>query len=103
MAKEYIEREAALGAVADVQYMMYADEGHEDEYAAVNVVFRTLATVPTSDVVEVEAVKSWLYEIAFNNTGTISDVCGELAERMDGLRNFAKNRAASEEDANDVQ
>ena len=57
MAKEYIEREAALRAVADVQYMMYADEGHKAEYAAVDVVFHTLETVPVADVVEVVRCK----------------------------------------------
>ena len=57
MAKEYIEREAALRAVADVQYMMYADEGHKAEYAAVDGVFHTLETVPVADVVEVVRCK----------------------------------------------
>ena len=61
MAKEYIEREAVLRAIADVQYMMYSDDDCADEYAAVNTVFSAVETVPTADVVEVVRCKDCKY------------------------------------------
>lgn len=52
---------------------------------------------PTADIVEVETIKAWLYEIAINNVGCIidgdfSNACEEIIARLDGLRNFAKER-----------
>lgn len=52
----------------------------------------------TADVVEVETIKSWLYEMAINNVGCIidgdfSNACEEIIARLDGLRNFAKERS----------
>ena len=51
-----------------------------------------------ADVVEVETVKAWLYEMAINNVGCVidgdfSNVCEEIIARLDGLRNFAKERS----------
>ena len=66
MHKAYIEREAALRAIADVQYMMYSDDDCADEYAAVNVVFNVVGTVPTADVVEVVRCRECKYYAAAN-------------------------------------
>ena len=66
MANDYIEREAVLRAVYDVQYMMYADEGHKAEYAAVDGVFHTLETVPVADVVEVVRCKDCKHYKAYS-------------------------------------
>ena len=53
--------------------------------------------IPTADVVEVETIKSWLYEMAINNVGCVldgdfSDACQEIISRLDGLRKFAQER-----------
>ena len=54
-------------------------------------------TQPTADVVEVETLKAWLYEIAINNVGCVldgdfSDACQEIISRLDGLRKFTQER-----------
>lgn len=54
--------------------------------------------IPTADVVEVETVKAWLYEMAINNVGCaingdFSNACEEIIAKLDGLRNFAKERS----------
>lgn len=51
-----------------------------------------------ADVVEVETIKAWLYEMAINNVGCVidgdfSNACEEIIARLDGLRNFAKERS----------
>ena len=56
-----------------------------------------LTEVETADVVEIETIKSWLYEIAINNVGCVldgdfSNACEEIISRLDGLRNFSKDR-----------
>lgn len=53
----------------------------------------------TADVVEVEALRSWLYSIATNNMGcdiqmNLSEACEDIISRLDGLRNFARERKA---------
>ena len=53
---------------------------------------------PIADVVEVETIKAWLYELAINNVGCVingdfSKACEEIISRIDGLRNFAKERS----------
>lgn len=52
----------------------------------------------TADVVEVETIKAWLYEMAINNVGCVidgnfSNACEEIISRIDGLSNFAKERS----------
>lgn len=46
-----------------------------------------------SDVVEVETLKEWLYQIAMNNVGVpiadMASACEEIVNRLDGLRAFA--------------
>lgn len=54
------------------------------------------ARTPIADVVEVETIKAWLYELAINNVGCDGDfskACEEIISRIDGLRNFAKERS----------
>ena len=56
-----------------------------------------LQEAPTADVVEVETIKSWLYEMAINKVGYVidgnfSEACEEIISRLDGLRNFARER-----------
>lgn len=49
-----------------------------------------------TDVVEVDTIKAWLYEMAINNVGCDGDfskACEEIISRIDGLRNFAKERS----------
>lgn len=49
---------------------------------------------PAADVVEVETLKAWLYQIAMNNVGQpiedMASACEEIANRLDGLRAFAR-------------
>ena len=48
-----------------------------------------------ADVVEVETIRAWLYEMAINNVGCdgeFSKACEEIIARLDGLKNFAKER-----------
>lgn len=57
-----------------------------------------IESAPTADVVEVETIKSWLYEMAINNVGHVIDgdfsaACEEIISRLDGLRNFARERS----------
>ena len=50
---------------------------------------------PTIDAVPVEHLKSWLLEIAFNNTGNaLGDSCEELVLRIEkgGLTNYVRDR-----------
>lgn len=67
----------------------YCDHG--EEYSP------NLSKIPTADVVEVKTIKAWLYEMAINNVGCVvdgdfSNACEEIIARLDGLRNFAKER-----------
>ncbi len=50
-----------------------------------------------ADFVEVETLKSWLYQLAINNVGIVihgnfSKACEDIISRLDGLRNFARER-----------
>ena len=65
---------------------------------------RVLMQAPTADVVEVETIKAWLYEMAINNVGCVfvgdfSNACEEIISRLDGLRNFARERTPKERGA----
>lgn len=56
-------------------------------------------TPPTADVVEIETLRSWLYSIAINNVEcdiqmSLSEACKDIISRLDGLRNFARERAS---------
>lgn len=61
-----------------------------------NMCVNCINQTPTADVVEVETIKAWLYEMAINNVGCDGDfskACEEIISRLDGLRNFAKERS----------
>lgn len=62
-----------------------------------SIINETIEKAPTADVVEVKTIKAWLYEMAINNVGCVidgdfSNACEEIIARLDGLRNFAKER-----------
>jgi hypothetical protein len=47
-----------------------------------------------ADFVEVETIKSWLYEMALNNVGChiegdFSYACEEIISRLDGLKRYS--------------
>ena len=47
--------------------------------------------VKAVDAVEVGAIRSWLYEMAMNNTDNyLCKACEEIVSRLDGLLAFAK-------------
>lgn len=59
--------------------------------------YKDIAKIPAVDAVEVSTIRDWLYEIAGNNISTekerqFSDFCEELISRLDGLRNFAREK-----------
>ena len=54
-----------------------------------------IEAAPAMDAVCVETIESWLYQIAMNNTDNyLCDACQEIISRLDGLRNFAKDKEA---------
>lgn len=60
-------------------------------------VIAAIAEQPTVDAVEVAVLKKWLYEIAMNNSDNyLGDACEVLIGRLDGLREFAKERREGE-------
>ena len=86
----------------DADKLMDAIEKNIEPYKSwdctkADVVMDTILEQPTADVVEVETIKSWLYEMAVNNVGCVldgdfSDACQEIISRLDGLRKFAQER-----------
>ena len=85
MAKEYIERNALIA-----EY----DRVHIGSAGGAR---KLMVDAPTADVVEVETIKAWLYGMAINNVCCVidrdfSNACEEIIARLDGLRNFAKER-----------
>lgn len=52
--------------------------------------------LPTVDAVKVDTLQAWLIEIAMNNTGNyLGDACEVIMGRLNGLRQFAKDREVS--------
>lgn len=52
---------------------------------------------PTADVVEIEMLRDWLWEIALNSVGCdfvgdFSIACQDIISRLDGLKRFAEER-----------
>ena len=91
---EYIEREALLLSVAGVKVHMNGKsdwiKGYRDALQAMG---EFVQEFPAADVVEVDALKAWLYEMAMNNTDNcLCTACEEIISRLDGLRVFAKER-----------
>lgn len=76
----------------------YKDDNCCTTEGEVVILLKRLAELEeNSDVVKVETVKSWLYEMAFNNVGCVvngdfSDACEEIISRLDGLRSFARDK-----------
>lgn len=56
-------------------------------------IFDFIDDAPAVDAIPVSDIEAWLYEIAMNNTdNTLSDACEEIIRRLDGLRQFSKER-----------
>lgn len=76
---EYIDRSALLN-----EYNLECRTAQE-RYIA-------LVKAPAADVVEVEMLEAWLYEVAFNNVGCrvgdFATACEEIISRLGGLRVF---------------
>ena len=61
-------------------------------------VFKKFEVLTSADVVEIEILRDWLWEIALNNAGgDFSIACQDIISRLDGLRSFAKERAVNYE------
>lgn len=81
---DYIEREAVLTAIRE--RCAPCGEGIE-----------AIKSIPTVEAVPVDAIQSWLYEIAMNNVGVVLDgdfsvACEEIIARLDGLRRYSRER-----------
>ena len=93
--KRYIEVNALMedriwkcgGDPYDPYYMGYQD--------ALDNVEVTIDNQPTADVVEIDVISKWLYQIAMNNVGSpslLSASCIEIISRLGGLVEFARER-----------
>lgn len=90
---EYIDKEKLLKYLEETNT---SDEWIVNQYNA-DWIYSFIESQPTADVVEVETIKAWLYEMAINNVGCaidgdFSNACEEIIARLDGLRKFAKER-----------
>lgn len=66
-------------------------KGEDKENAETKCPFKAFKN--KADFVEIELLKDWLWEIALNNVGgDFSIACQDIISRLDGLRNFAKER-----------
>lgn len=95
---EYITRNNAISAVCFGCNQEFSDEPCEPDACAIR---QSIVALPIADVVEVETIKAWLYEMAINNVGCVlkgdfSNACEEIISRLDGLRSFAKERKPKE-------
>ena len=56
-------------------------------------VLREIDNAPTVDAIKVDTLHAWLIEIAMNNTDNyLGDACEVIMGRLNGLRQFAKDR-----------
>ena len=87
-----------IDANALMAEMKECSEGLDKYYCGYAKAF--IDHAPTVDAVEVDAIKSWLYQIAMNNVGVpvrdFSTACEEIISRLDGLRTFATERREGE-------
>lgn len=52
---------------------------------------------PTVDAIPVADIEAWLYQIAMNNTGNpLCSACKEIISRLDGLRQFSRERSCKD-------
>lgn len=54
-----------------------------------------------ADFVEVETIKSWLYEMALNNVGChiegdFSNACEEIISRLEGLKRYSMEKEGAD-------
>jgi hypothetical protein len=82
--------------VQPLEVVMYKSGGKEFD-AGVDYILNRLDALPLADVVEIEVLKKWLYEMAIHNVGTpvvdFSYACEDIISRLEGLRNFARDRS----------
>ena len=94
---DLIRRDDVLKDIIEAVKTYYVNGRPLIEEIAEDVIHSAVCNVPSVDAFEVETIKAWLYEIAGNNIGTekerqFSEFCEELISRLDGLRNFARER-----------
>ena len=69
----------------------------EQNLASLQSLHDLLDDCPTVDAVEVDVLKAWLYEIAMNNSDNyLGDACEVIIGRLNGLREFARERREGE-------
>lgn len=93
MMAEYIDREALIERL---KFKRNNDDWNNSKYRGLECAIAQVKKAPVADVVEVETLKAWLYQIAMNNVGQpiedMASACEEIANRLDGLRAFARER-----------
>ena len=83
---EYIDRERLLKEAKLCDTMLTHEFSGE-----MCLTISYINSVPAVDVVPMEALKKWLHENALNNAGSsYGATCIEIANRLDGLRRYAK-------------
>lgn len=78
--------------VEPLELVLYESDNEEFD-KGVLFILEKLDALPTADVVEIEILRDWLWEIALNNAGgDFSIACQDIISRLDGLRKFAQER-----------
>lgn len=86
---EYIRKENALRVISDV--LFETDPDGKEQLVALKC-SRLVRELPAADVVPIETLKKWLWEVALNNSDNyLGDACEELVSRLDGLRRYVKD------------
>lgn len=91
---EYIKKEAVINFIE--KGLNNPDKTKSFGHDAIEIMAE-VQYMPAADVVQVKTIERWLYEMAMNNVGIkfdggFSDACQVIISRLDGFRNFAKER-----------
>ena len=92
--KRLIDANDPLKQLSDYMEKLHCPDDYRDGlYRGMEIAESYIKNAPTVDAVEVAALKMWLYEIAMNNSDNyLGDACEVLIARLDGLREFARER-----------
>lgn len=82
----------------DRQKLLEKAKSHLNSPFGAALIIAEIENALTADVVEIELLKDWLWEIALNNAGgDFSIACQDIISRLGGLRSFSKERAVNYE------
>ena len=84
---EYIKKDAALEVLQTPELFGVTPKHLE-----------LIKNLPAADVVPIEALKKWLWEVALNNSNNyLGNGCAEFVSRLDGLRRFVEDGSADDQ------